>query len=191
MYGRLYDAALAVPERAGLRELRREVLAGLRGRVLELGVGTGLNFPLYPPELDELVGVDPDESMLGRARERARGAPFPVRLVVAAAEDLPFEAGSFDAAAATLAMCTVPAPERALREARRVLRPGGELRLLEHVRADRIGRLQELATPVWKRVAGGCHLDRETLKYVREAGFEVERVERRLGGVLLSVFARS
>jgi ubiquinone/menaquinone biosynthesis C-methylase UbiE len=191
MYGKLYDATLALPEHAGLRSLRRELLAGLRGRVLELGVGTGINLPLYPPEVGEVTGIDPDESMLRQARRRADRAVGPVRLVPAPAEELPFEAAGFDAVVVTLALCTIPEPGIALREARRVLKPGGEFRALEHVRVEGIGRLQEVATPVWKRVAGGCHLDRDTLDKVRAAGFEVRRVDRRLGGLLLSIYARN
>jgi ubiquinone/menaquinone biosynthesis C-methylase UbiE len=159
--------------------------------VLELGVGTGLNLPLYPPEVGEVTGIDPDESMLRQAGRRADRAAVPVRLVPAPAEELPFEAAGFDAVVVTLALCTIPEPGIALREARRVLKPGGEFRALEHVRVEGIGRLQEVATPVWKRVAGGCHLDRDTLDRVRAAGFEVRRVDRRLGGLLLSIYARN
>lgn len=198
MQGRFYDAVLALPERAGLARLRAELVAGLRGRVLEVGVGTGLNLSFYPPEVREVVGLDPDEGMLRQAEDRVRrsGADDASRgscvsLVAGSAEELPFATGSFDAAVATLAFCTIPEPDLALRELRRTLRPGGEVRLMEHVRVESIGRLQELATPVWKRVAGGCHLDRETEERVRAAGFEVRGVERRLGGALICIFARS
>lgn len=184
---------MELPENFGLRELRRNVLRGVRGRVLEPGIGTGRNLPLYPPGVERLVGVDPDEVMLRRARERAGKVPFPVDLVPASAGELPFEDASFDAAVATLAFCTIPDPLKALRETRRVLGSGGELRLLEHVRMERepVARVQEAATPLWKRVAGGCHLDRDTLALVREAGFGVERVGRHLDGLVLEVFARN
>lgn len=193
LFSRLYDPVMELPENLGLRELRRRVLRGVRGRVLEPGIGTGRNLPLYPPGVERLVGVDPDEVMLRRARERARKVLFPVDLVPASAEALPFEDASFDAAVATLAFCTIPDPLKALRETRRVLVSGGELRLLEHVRMERepVARVQEAATPLWKRVAGGCHLDRDTLALVREAGFGVERVERHLDGLVLEVFARN
>ncbi|MBA2442252.1 MAG: class I SAM-dependent methyltransferase, partial [Rubrobacter sp.] len=171
--------------------LRREVLRDVRGRVLELGLGTGRNIPLYPEGVDFLTGIDPDETMLEEAQERARKAGFPVRLLPVPAEELPFEDASFDAVTGTLVFCTIPDVARALGEVRRVLGPGGELRLLEHVRMDRepFATVQETVTPVWKHLAGGCHLDRDTLSAVREAGFEVEHVQRRLDGLLLGIFA--
>jgi len=184
---------MELPEKLGLGRLREESLDGLRGRVLEIGVGTGRNVPFYPDGVTYLAGIDPDEVMLDRARKRARSAPFPVDLIPASAEELPFEEAGFDAVTATLAFCTIPGPQKALREARRVLKRGGEFRLLEHVRMGQkpVGWLQEKATPLWKRVAGGCHLDRDTLAAVTEAGFEVERTERHLDGLVLGIFARS
>lgn len=193
LFSRLYEPATEPAERLGLRERRREDLRGLRGRVLELGIGTGRNIPLYPSGVESLVGIDPDETMLRQAERRASEAPFPVELVPAPAEELPFEDGSFDAVVSTLVFCTVPDPAQALREVRRTLKEGDEFRLLEHVRMEQrpLGWLQERATPLWKRLAGGCHLDRDTLARVRQAGFEVERVERHLEGLALSIFARN
>jgi ubiquinone/menaquinone biosynthesis C-methylase UbiE len=193
LFGRLYDPVMELPENLGLRRLREQILRGLRGRVLELGIGTGRNLPLYPSAVEGLSGIDPDEVMLRRAEKRAGKAPFAVDLIPVSAEQLPFEEASFDAAVATLAFCTIPDPQKALREVRRVLKGGGEFRLLEHVRIERepVRWLQEKATPLWKRVAGGCHLDRDTLAAVREAGFEVERVDRHLDGLMLGIFARS
>lgn len=192
IFSRLYDPVMEIPERLGLRRLRREVLRDVRGRVLELGVGTGRNVPLYPEGVDSLTGIDPDESMVEQAEERALRAPFPVRLLPVAAEELPFETASFDAVTGTLVFCTIPEPRRALREVHRVLAPGGAFRLLEHVRMDRepFASFQETLTPVWKHLAGGCHLDRDTLSAVREAGFEVERVRRHLDGLVLGISAR-
>lgn len=193
VFGRLYDPAMELPENLGLRRLREETLRGVHGRVLELGIGTGRNLPLYPSAVERLFGIDPDEVMLGRAEKRARRLPFPAELLLASAEELPFDDGSFDAVVSTLVFCTVPDPPKALGEVRRVLKRGGEFRLLEHVRMGHkpVAWLQERATPLWKRVAGGCHLDRDILAAVREAGFEVERVERHLDGLVLTVFARN
>lgn len=184
---------MELPENLGLRRLREETLRGIHGRVLELGVGTGRNLPLYASAVERLFGIDPDEVMLGRAEKRARGLPFPVELLLASAEALPFDDGSFDAVVSTLVFCTIPDPPKALGEVRRVLKRDGEFRLLEHVRMRHkpAGWLQEKATPLWKRVAGGCHLDRDTLAAVREAGFEVERVGRHLDGFVLTVSARN
>jgi ubiquinone/menaquinone biosynthesis C-methylase UbiE len=192
VFSRIYDPVIEPVERLGLGGLRRETLRGLSGPVLELGVGTGRSFGAYPDEVSAITGIDPDESMLARAGERAREAGVPVRLAAAPAENLPFPDGTFDAVAAFLTLCTVRDPAAALGEARRVLVPGGSLRLLEHVRVDRepIARLQETLTPAWKKVAGGCHLDRRTLEEVYRAGFVVERVERYLGGLVIRVEAR-
>ncbi len=193
LFNRLYDPLIELPENLGLRRLRREALRGLRGRVLELGIGTGRNLPLYPPAVERVSGIDPDEIMLSQAERRARKVPFPVELILASAEELPFEDGSFDAVVSTLVFCTVPDPPKALGEVRRVLKSGGEFRLLEHVRMEQkpIGWLQDKATPLWKHVAGGCHLDRDTLAAVRQTRFEVKRVECHLEGLGLSIFARN
>ena len=193
LFSRLYDPLMELPENLGLRELRREALRGVRGRVFELGIGTGRNLPLYPPGVQYLAGIDPDEVMLDQAEERAREAPFPVDLILTSAEDLPFEKDSFDAVAATLVFCTIPDPPRALQEVRRVLKPNGCFSLLEHVKMKQkpIAWIQEKATPLWKHLAGGCHLDRDTLGVVKAGGFEVERVDPLLGGLLLEIVARA
>src|SRR5918994_6063832 len=168
---RLYDFFMALPEALGLRRLRRDALCGLRGRVLEVGVGTGKNLPLYPSTVAYVVGVAPDPAMLKKAERWAREVPFPVDLVLAGAEGLPLEEGSFDAVVSTLVFCTVAEPGRALEEVRRVLKGSGEFRLVEHVKMEQpsAGWLQERATPLWKPVSGGCHLDRDTL-----AGYEAQ-----------------
>lgn len=192
LFSRVYDQVIEPAERLGLGGLRRETLRGLTGEVLELGVGTGRSLAAYPASVSSVTGIDPDEAMLGRAARRAGESGASVRLQSASAESLPFSDGIFAAVTAFLTLCTVWDQGAALGEARRVLVPGGELRLLEHVRLERepLGRLQEALTPAWKRVAGGCHLDRWTLDGVREAGFEIERVERYLGGLVLGIYAR-
>jgi ubiquinone/menaquinone biosynthesis C-methylase UbiE len=193
LFSRLYDPVMELPENLGLWRLRQELLLGLRGRVLELGVGTGRNLPLYPPGVEYVAGIDPDEVMLNQAEERARKVPFPVDLILTCAEDLPFEEDSFDAVVATLVFCTIPDPPRALQEVRRVLKPNGSFRLLEHVKMKQkpIAWMQEKATPLWKHIAGGCHLNRDTLSVVQNVGFEVERVDPLMGGLLLDIVARA
>ena len=189
---RLYDFFMALPEALGLRRLRRDALCGLRGRVLEVGVGVGKNLPLYPPTVECVVGVDPDPAMLKKAEQWAREVPLPLELVLAGAEGLPLEEGSFDAVVSTLVFCTVAEPGRAFEEVRRVLKGSGEFRLVEHAMMEQPSAvwLQERATPLWKPVSGGCHLDRDTLAGVRSAGFEVERVEKHWRGFGLTIFAR-
>jgi ubiquinone/menaquinone biosynthesis C-methylase UbiE len=177
-------AALADPlsarwERKHGADLRRKLLAEARGRVLELGVGTGQSFPHYP-EVDALVGIEPSEPMLRRARERAVESGRDVTLVEASAEELPFEDDSFDTVVTMAVLCTVDEPERSLQEIRRVLRPGGRFRFSEHVRSHdpRLARWQDRLERPWGFVAGGCHPNRRTLETIEAAGFEVRDLEQ-------------
>lgn len=166
-------------DRAGLSRLRRALSDGLAGEVLEIGVGTGRQLPYHPPGA-RVTAVDPDGAAVARASRRSPST----RLLVARAEALPFADDSFDRVIFALVLCTVDDPAAALREARRVLRPGGRLRVLEHVRSPRpaLARAQELANPVWSRVAGGCRLDRDTRRSVVEAGFAIVGEQPHLGG---------
>lgn len=177
---RCYDRWYEPAERAGLADMRRDLLAGARGRVLEVGAGTGLNVPLYGRDVDELVLVEPQEPMLERLRARLRGRSRAPRLVRARAESLPFADGAFDVAVCTFALCTVQDLERSLAEIRRVLRPGGGLAFLEHVQArePRLARWQDRMHDVWLKVGDGCHLNRRTLEAIAAGGFEVQSVER-------------
>ena len=181
----LYDLFMAPLERSGLRRARRRLVRGLTGRVLELGAGTGLLFSAYdsPPT----AAVDIDREALLRAKRRDGRVP----LVQADAQALPFKPGAFDAATFCLALCSVPDPQAALAEAHRALKPGGELRLLEHVRpAGRwLGRLFDWLTPPWLRISGGCHLDRRTHDLVAPAGFTVSNARYRWRGIVLALAA--
>jgi ubiquinone/menaquinone biosynthesis C-methylase UbiE len=177
-------AALADPlsarwERQYGAELRRRLLAEARGRVLEIGVGTGQSFAHYPP-VEELVGIEPSEPMLQRARQRAAEAGREVTLVEAPAEQLPFEDDSFDTVVTMAVLCTVDDPERSLQEIKRVLRPGGRFRFSEHVRAPdpNLARWQDRLELPWRFVAGGCHPNRRTLETIEGAGFEVTDLEQ-------------
>lgn len=194
LFPRLYDAVMARAERGLVGRLRRAMLAGVEGRVLEIGAGTGIDFPHYGPGA-WVVATDPDLAMFWRARDRVRGAGdvgAAVLLVAADAEALPFRGGAFDAGVVGLAMCTIPHPDRALAELRRTLRPGAPRRLLEHVRVEHplVGRVQDGLTPLWRRVAGGCRLDRRTAATVAAGGFTVEAFESHLGGYLQLIAAR-
>jgi ubiquinone/menaquinone biosynthesis C-methylase UbiE len=157
---------------------RRFVVPHARGRVLEIGVGTGLNFDLYDTSVVELVGVEPDPHMLRRARPRAGELPFPATLHQVGGERLPFESASFDTVVITFTLCTIPEPEPALAEVRRVLKPEGALLFLEHTRAPgrTMARMQDVIAPAWRRVFGGCHPNRDAVTMVREAGFAVEGI---------------
>lgn len=176
-----YDVLMAPLGWMGLTAARRRLVEGLAGKVLEVGTGTGLALPGYPPSVQNVVAIDVDEAALARARRRRHG----VTLLQADVQDLPFPDASFDAVVSSLVFCSVAAPERALGEVLRVLRPGGELRMLEHVRAPSplVASAQDLVTPLWCTVTGGCRLNRETFELVRSSGFQVVRRVTRLGGL--------
>ncbi len=183
----LYDACCALMERLGLREWRHSLAAGVRGRTLELGCGTGRNLPLYDGA-SRVIGVDPSADALRRAHARAPDVP----LVQGSAAALPFRDGAFDTVVASLVLCSVPDPRRALAEARRVLRPGGEMRFLEHVRAMAPwrARLQDRVQPAWTRLTGGCHPNRDTERTVRDAGLSIDADTRRARGTMRRFDAR-
>jgi SAM-dependent methyltransferase len=176
MYLRMTQGA----ERRGETEYREEMLAGLSGRVIEVGAGNGLNFPHYPGAVEQLVAVEPEPLLRAAAAEAAIAAPVPVEVVDGVAERVPVPDASFDAGVACLMLCTVDA-EAALAELRRVIRPGGELRFYEHViaRSPGMARAQRLADRTfWPHIAGGCHASRDTTAAIERAGFTIERCRR-------------
>jgi SAM-dependent methyltransferase len=174
----LYDPFVWAGERAGVRALRRELLEQASGRTIEIGAGTGLNLPLYPRDLDELVLLEPDASMRTRLGKKLRSSGPPTRVIDASAEHLPFADGSVDTVVSTFVLCTVDAPEVALREIRRVLRPDGQLLLIEHVRAEtpRLARWQDRLAGPWSRFAQGCRCNRATAELIAGCGFSVADV---------------
>ena len=157
---------------------RRLVVPEARGRVLEVGVGTGLNLGLYR-EVESLDAVDPDPFMIERAAPRIEALPFPARLHRAGAEALPFADASFDSAVLTFVLCTIPQTGAALAEVRRVLAPGGRLFFVEHTRSVQslVAGVQTALTPLWKKIGGGCHLNRPALELIAGAGFHVSHAE--------------
>jgi ubiquinone/menaquinone biosynthesis C-methylase UbiE len=181
----LYDANLALIEWTGLKGWRRWLCDGARGRALDLGCGTGRNLPHLPPGT---VGVDPAFDLLRRARRRAPGT----RLVQARAEALPFRDAIFNTVVSGLVFCSVDEPSAGLGEVRRILRAGGTLRMLEHVRAERPwrARVQDLIQPMWTRVTGGCRPNRDTERNVEAAAFAIDRTTRRARGTLRRFVAR-
>jgi ubiquinone/menaquinone biosynthesis C-methylase UbiE len=175
----LYDRVTAASEREGLAARRRELLGNARGRVLEVGAGTGINLEYYGEGVEELVLVEPERAMVRRLEQRLRELGRDARIVEADAEALPFADDSFEAVVCTLVLCSVGNPGRALQELRRVLRPDGSFLFLEHVRSDdpRTARLQDRVHPVWRFIANGCNCNRPTLSLI-QASFSVEEVDR-------------
>jgi len=179
-FSAIYDRAMKSTEEAGMREIRRETLAAARGRTIEIGAGTGINVELYPEGVTQLVLAEPDEHMLKHLRPKVPAWGRDVDVVQAPADRLPFEDDSFDTAVFTLVLCTVPDPAAALKEAARVLKPGGELLFVEHVRSSEPGlaRWQDRLERPWRFLGDGCHCNRDTVATIEASPFHVERVER-------------
>jgi ubiquinone/menaquinone biosynthesis C-methylase UbiE len=181
VFARFYTHLASAMERAGADDLRRELLEGLAGRVLEVGAGAGTNLAHLPPSVVEVVAVEPEPYLRAQAERAAQDVAVGVTVVDGAADRLPAEDASVDAVVCSLVLCTVPDPAAALAEVRRVLRPGGRLHLWEHVRADGgpLARVQQvLDRTVWPMIGGGCHTARDTVAAVEAAGFTVERLRR-------------
>jgi len=179
-FSALYDRLFKATEEAGLRQMRRELVAEARGRVLEIGAGTGANVELYPETVEELVLAEPDPHMTRRLREKlAEAGNAAAEVVEAPAEQLPFEDSSFDTAVVTLVLCTVPGPEAALAEIARVLKPGGRLLFIEHVRSQEPGlaRWQDRLERPWHFLGDGCHCNRDTVATIAASPLTLGEVE--------------
>ncbi|MGH3665430.1 MAG: class I SAM-dependent methyltransferase [Egibacteraceae bacterium] len=175
-----YPRLSTAMESRGAGAHRDELLAGLRGRVVEIGAGNGLNFAHYPATVGEVIAVEPEPWLRTLAQRAAHRAPVPVHVVEGVAEHLPGADGSCDAGVVSLVLCSVAVPATALAELRRVVRPGGQLRFYEHVRADTaaMARVQDALDVVWPRLAAGCHTGRDSVAAIADAGFVVEEVRR-------------
>jgi ubiquinone/menaquinone biosynthesis C-methylase UbiE len=173
---RLIDATLRGD---GIDKLRRRACAGLRGDVVEIGFGSGRNVPFYPAGVDSVTAVEPSDRSWEMAAERVAASSVPVRRAGLDGQSLPFDDASFDSALSTWTLCTIPDHHAALAEIRRVLRPGGELRFVEHGLApdENVRRWQRRLEPIQKRVAGGCHLTRPVVGMLTEAGFTITEVD--------------
>ncbi len=177
---RIFPVVLDLVTRGVYRD-REAMMAHAHGRVLEIGSGSGVNFPLYGPEVTEVIGIEPSGGMLRRARQRLEETPVKpqITLLEASAEDLPLEDNSVDCIIAFLVFCTIPDPDKAAREMARVLKPGGEVLFFEHIRAPDAGvqRWQDRIDPLWTRVACGCHINRETPEVFKRAGLQFRECE--------------
>jgi ubiquinone/menaquinone biosynthesis C-methylase UbiE len=178
-FAALYDRALKATEEAGLRDMRCELLSAASGRTIDIGAGTGVNIDLFPEAVTELVLAEPDPHMAKRLRHRLAEAGRPGEIVEAPAQSLPFEDASFDTAVFTLVLCTIPDSAAALAEAARVLRPGGEILFLEHVRSrnPRLARWQDRFEKPWRFVNDGCHCNRDTVATIEASPFALGPVK--------------
>jgi MFS family permease len=181
IFARFYAWASPRMEKAGFGERRNQLLAGLTGRVIEIGAGNGMNFPHYPPEITHVLAVEPEPRLRDLAQDKATRAQVPIEVVDGTAEQLPADDATFDAAIASLVLCSVLDVPAALAEIRRVLRPGGQLRFFEHVRADTPGlaRVQRvLDATVWPTFGGGDHAHRDTRAAIEAAGFTIDEIDQ-------------
>ena len=177
-FAAIYDRAFAATEEAGLREMRREVLSTAQRRTIDLGAGTGANLGLYPEAVTGLVLTEPDPHMLKQLRVKVGEGDIDAEVTDASAENLPFPDSSFDTAVFTLVLCTTPNPQAALDETARVLKPGGKLLFLEHVRAEEpsLARWQDRLEKPWRFIGDGCHCNRNTVENIEASPLTVERV---------------
>jgi SAM-dependent methyltransferase len=188
----VYDMVMYPLEKIWVGQVRRILLNEVRGVTLEIGSGSGANFPFYG-SVERLIALEHDAGMIARSKLLAQKKyPFPL-IIQADAQSLPFASCTFDTVIATLVFCTIPDPVLALCEARRVLKPDGQILLFEHVRLEGgiSSRIQDGLTPVWKHLAGGCHLNRDTLSMIRQAGFQVQSVSAFWGGLFVLVKAKN
>jgi ubiquinone/menaquinone biosynthesis C-methylase UbiE len=181
-FARMYLRSAAKAEQRGATDHRRRLLEGLSGTVVEIGAGHGVNFPLYPAEVTEVVAIEPEPTLRSQAEAAAERANVPIRVLAGVADELPLTDGSADGAVASLVLCSVPTQERALAEIRRVLRREGELRFYEHVipRCQPKRLLLQIVdrSGLWPTIAGGCHPARDTTEAIMQAGFDIEEIER-------------
>jgi ubiquinone/menaquinone biosynthesis C-methylase UbiE len=162
-----------------LAAYRSRVVPAAEGRVLEIGIGSGLNLPFYSAKMEHVIGLEPSPKLLSMAQRAARSVMGPVEFVEGSAEAIPLEDGSIDTVVTTWTLCSIPDAPGSLGEMRRVLKPGGRLLFVEHGRSPdpSVRRWQDLLTPVWKRIGGGCHLNRAIGTLIEGAGFRFERIE--------------
>lgn len=177
-FPKLYDRLMNPLERRGFYQIRKKLIDKAVGQVLEIGSGTGINFPFYEHQ-QKVIAIEPEPQMWQQSLPRSEHARVPIELVPTGAENLPFADNYFDSVVGTLVLCTIPDPTKALAEIRRVCKPDGIILFFEHVKLEHpvLGGLQDLLTPAWKRICDGCHLNRNTLTFIKDAGFKVTHVE--------------
>lgn len=188
LFPKIYDLAMKPLEATRFKKVRSDLIRNVQGKVLEIGSGTGINFPYYE-KAEQVIAIEPNPRMSRRAVKRGRNAQVPITLYEANAESLPFADNTFDTVIATLVFCTIPNPLEALKEIQRVSKPGAEILFFEHVRMEQpaLAKAQDLLNPVWEKIGDGCQLNRDTLSLISSSGIYVESVESLYSGLFLSI----
>jgi len=188
MFAKGYDFFMRPLEKKKFKEIREELLVKANGCVLEIGSGTGINFPLYK-SVKKVVATEPSTYMIERSQEKLKQSHVEIEIVQAGAEKLPFPDNSFDTVVATLVLCTIPNPNQAMIEMLRVCKPGGKLLFFEHVKMDNqfLAGLQELLTPAWKKICEGCCLNRDTLTLIKSNDLLINEIKSYYNGLFLSL----
>lgn len=190
LFANSYDFLMSPLEKRKFKEIREELLSLATGTVLEIGAGTGVNFPLYKYP-DKVVAIEPSQHMIEHAHSKRKQAQVPIDMVQASAEKLPFDSNQFDTVVATLVFCTISNPEKAIEEIKRVCKPGGKILLFEHVKMENrfLAGLQDLLNPAWKKMADGCNLNRDTLGLLKKHHLSVLKVDNYYKGLFIFVEA--
>lgn len=190
LFAKWYDFFMSPLEKRKFQKIRKKLLTKASGKVLELGSGTGINFPLYEA-LDQVVAIEPNPYMAERSLPKQKESVVPIKMVQASAEELPFETNTFDTAVATLVFCTIPNVEKAIQEIKRVCKPGAKILLFEHVKMENqyLSQLQEWLTPAWKKVCDGCCLNRDTISIVQTHGIPIIQMQKYYHGLFISAEA--
>jgi ubiquinone/menaquinone biosynthesis C-methylase UbiE len=187
-FAKWYDFFMYPLERRTFKEIRSDLLTRAYGKVIELGSGTGVNFPLYQ-SVESVTAVEPSSYMIERSEVNKELAVIPIEIIQASAEQLPFEKDSYDTVVATLAFCTIPDVDKAFEEMKRICKPNGKILLFEHVKMDNpiLAKLQIYLTPFWKKICDGCHLDRDTVNLLKSKGFQIVEIKKFYRGLFVMI----
>ncbi|APC47861.1 class I SAM-dependent methyltransferase [Virgibacillus halodenitrificans] len=188
LFARLYDPIMKPLEKIKFNSIRRELLSHATGQVLEIGSGTGVNFPYYK-HVDCVDAIEPNQQMIQQAKKNIASTNVPITIYQARAEQLPFERSVFDSVVSTLVFCTIPDPLQALEEIKRVSKPGAPILFFEHVRMEQplLAQAQDMLTPAWKNICDGCHLNRDIVSFLGQAGLQVECINPHYKGLFLMI----
>lgn len=187
-----YDFVMNPLEKRKFKTIRKKLLTGAKGKVLEIGSGTGVNFPLYKGA-ESVIAIEPSPYMIEQSHSKLKMAAVPIEVLNASAEELPFKADTFDCVVATLVFCTIENGDKAIEEIKRVCKAGGRILLFEHVIMENriLSTLQDYVTPIWKKVAGGCCLNKDTVKLLTDHRLQIIKVEKYYNGLFLLIEAKN